>query len=55
MDISCDSVDCTPALVDVPVVWAAAVACAANPAGLAVCGAAVNGVTCAVVAAEVAA
>ena len=32
-EISCDSVDCTPVPVDVPVAWAAAVACAANPAG----------------------
>jgi hypothetical protein len=53
--ISCDSVDCTPVPVDVPVVWAVAVACAANPARLVVGGAAVTGVTCAVVAAEVAA
>jgi hypothetical protein len=41
--------------VDAPVVCAAAVACAANPAVLVVCGAAVNGVTFAVVAAELAA
>ena len=55
MEITCDNVDCTPALVDVPVVWALALACAANPAVVVVCGAAVNCVTCAVVAAELAA
>ena len=55
MDISCDSVDCTPVPVDLPVVWAPAVACAANPAVLVVCGAAVNGVAFAVAAAELAA
>jgi hypothetical protein len=55
VDISCDSVDCTPVPVDAPVVWAAAVACAANPAVLVVCGAAVNGVAFAVAAAELAA
>jgi hypothetical protein len=55
VDISCDSVDCTPVPVDVPVVWATAVACAANPAVLVVCGAAVNCVTFPVVAAELAA
>ena len=55
MDISCDSVDCTPVLVEEAADWALAVACAANPAVLVVCGAAVNGVTFAVVAAELAA
>jgi hypothetical protein len=55
VDISCDSVDCTPAPVDAPAVWAPAAPCAANPARLVVGGAAVTGVTCAVVAAEVAA
>jgi hypothetical protein len=53
--ISCDSVDCTPPLVDEAADWALAVACAAEPAVLVVCGAAVNGVTFAVVAAELAA
>jgi hypothetical protein len=51
-DISCDSVDCTPVPVDVLAAWAL---CAANPAWLVVCGAAVNCVTFAVLAAEFAA
>ena len=51
-DISCDSVDCAPVPVDALAAWAL---CAANPAWLVVCGAAVNGVTFAVVAAEFAA
>jgi hypothetical protein len=42
VEISCDSVDCTPVPVDVPVAWAAAAPCAADPARLVVCGAAVN-------------
>jgi hypothetical protein len=52
VDISCDSVDCAPVPVDVLAAWAL---CAANPAALVVCGAAVNGVTFAVAAAEFAA
>jgi hypothetical protein len=54
-DINCDSVDCAPVPVDVPATWVLAAACAANPAALVVCGAAVNGVTFAVAAAEFAA
>jgi hypothetical protein len=52
VDISCDSVDCAPVPVDVLAAWAL---CAANPPALVVCGAAVNGVTFAVAAAEFAA
>jgi hypothetical protein len=55
VEISCDSVDCTPVPVDVPVAAATAAPCAADPAPLVVCGAAVNGVTFTVVAAEFAA
>jgi hypothetical protein len=54
-EIRCDSVDCTPAPVDAPAVWLPAAPCAANPDRLVVSGAATNGVTCAVVAAELAA
>lgn len=54
-ETSCDSVDCTPAPVDVPATWAPVAPCASNPAALVVCGAAVNGVTFAVAAAEFAA
>jgi hypothetical protein len=54
VETSCDSVDCTvPA--ELPAAWAPAAPCAANPAELVVCGAAVNGVTFVVVAAEFAA
>jgi hypothetical protein len=55
VEISCDSVDCTPVPVDAPAVWVPAAPCAANPARLVVCGAAVVGVTPAVIAAECAA
>jgi hypothetical protein len=54
-ETSCDSVDCTPVPADMPAACALVGPCAANPAGLVVCGAAVNGVTLAVVAAEFAA
>src|ERR1700747_1218510 len=55
VDVSGDSADCTPVPIDEPAAWAPAAPCAANPARLVVCGAAVNGVNFAVVAAGVAA
>jgi hypothetical protein len=54
-EINCDSVDCTPVPVDVPAAAETAAPCAADPAPVVVCGAAVNGVTFAVAAAEFAA
>ena len=54
-EVSCDSTDCAPVPIDEPADWELAAACAANPAPLVVCGAAVNGVTDAVAAAELAA
>jgi hypothetical protein len=54
-EVSCDSTDCTPVSIDEPADWALAAPWAANPARLVVCGAAVNGVTSAVAAAELAA
>src|SRR5574337_1825475 len=55
VEASCDRADCTPAPADVPAVSAVAVPCAANAARLVVCGAALNGITGAVAAAELAA
>ena len=45
VEITCDSVDCTPLVVAVPVAWATAPSWPAVPAGLAVSGGALNGVT----------
>ncbi len=45
LEITCDSVDCTPLVVAVPVAWATAPAWSAVPAGLAVSGGAFNGGT----------
>jgi hypothetical protein len=51
-DTTCDSVDCTPALDDVPVAWATAPAWLAAPPALVVCGGELNGVTVAAAAEE---
>jgi hypothetical protein len=42
LEMTCDSVDCTPLVVAVPVAWATAPAWSAVPAGLAVSGGAFN-------------
>ena len=55
VDMSFDSADCTPVPIDELAAWAFAAPCAANPATFVVCGAALTGVTFAVIAAEFAA
>lgn len=45
VETTCDSVDCTPALDDVPVAWATVPAWLAAPAALVVSGGEPNGVT----------
>ena len=45
VETTCDSVDCTPALDDVPVAWATVPAWLAAPAALVVSGGELNGVT----------
>ena len=52
VETTCDSVDCTPALDDVPVAWATAPAWLAAPPALVVCGGELNGVTVAAAAEE---
>jgi hypothetical protein len=49
---TCDSVDCTPALAEVPVAWLTAPAWLAAAAWLVVCGGELNGVTVAAAADE---
>jgi hypothetical protein len=52
VETTCDSVDCTPALDDVPVAWATAPTWLAAPPALVVCGGELNGVTVAAAAEE---